>query len=609
MRRSLLMMSLLAVINCLAQHTAPNKSVSDLLIPIALSQVKVGGEMGRRIAITIENNILLLDVEKDFLASFQKKNDAGYIGLGKLIDGVVRMAANTGNAKIIALKNHLTDEVIKGQEADGYIGNMSAPNRMWTLWDIHEMGYIINSLITNYKLFGDLKSLEAAKKGSDYLIKNWHSIPADWEQKTLVAKRIAITGLHRTMLTLYEVTNDKRYLDFCSNQLNLINLDPGIVIGRRKLIEGHIYGYMAGCLAQLEMYRLIHDKKLLGPTIKAINFMTAQNGMLISGGTGQAEIWTDDQDGGGDLGETCATAYQLRIYDNLLRLWGDSRYGDIMERTIYNALFGAQSPDGRQIRYFTPLEGERHYHNGDTYCCPCNYRRIIAELPAMVFYSTGNGIAINLYSPSNATIPIDKGRTVNVQQDTDYPNSGHVTIRIDPSEPSTFALKLRIPSWCRNAAISVNGQPAKATCKTGSFAVIERSWKPGDKVDLELPMAWRLVLGREREAGRAAVMRGPLLFCLNPGLNQTQLKNGTTDPGRIVIDLASIDPIPQLNSAVRPNGIACSLKADNRSFSMGNTGNLTLTLTEFADPEGKCTYFRIPDRSEAVPDELAGLWN
>jgi DUF1680 family protein len=608
MKRFILFLISFAALNSCTHEDVSVKRDSDPLIPVDLANIKVGGEIGRRIDITIENNLLLLNIDNDFLASFREKNDKGYIGVGKLIDGAVKMAAYTEDERIISLKNRLTDEIIKAQEDDGYIGNKSPGNRMWKLWDIHEMGYIINGLITNYKLFNDNQSLIAAEKAADYIIDRWSSKPAEWGKTTGVSEHVAITGIHRTMLTLYTVTNDKRYLDFCLNQLDLTNLDPGIIIGRRELIEGHIYGYMAACLAQLELYRINPDEKLLVPTMKALNFMTSKNGMTISGGAGQAEIWTDDQDGRCDLGESCATVYQLRVYDNLLRLRNDSRFGDIMERTIYNALFGAQSPDGRQIRYFTPLEGNRVYHDGDTYCCPCNYRRFISELPAMVYYRAGNGVAINLYTTSAVDIVLDGGNKVNVRQETDYPNSGHVIININPSKTSTFPLKLRIPSWCKDASISVNGSHSDIICKSGTFAVIERLWETGDQVVLEMPMQWRLVLGRQRQAGRVALMRGPLLFCLDPDQNESLAKTDGADLGRIVIDMESVEPTPLMNDAVRPDGIACRLKAGNIPMALGNRRNLTLIFTEFADPDGKCTYFRVPDLSEAVPDELYGLW-
>jgi len=601
-------MILATTISSCSQTEVSDKRDTDQLVPIDLSNVSIKGEIGRRIDITISNNLLLLDIENDFLASFREKNDNGYVGLGKLIDGAVKMAAYTKDEKVISIKNKLVDEIIQAQEDDGYIGNKSPGNRMWKLWDIHEMGYIINGLITNYRLFNDRQSLVAAEKAANYIIGRWSSKPSGWGNSTGVVEHVAITGIHRTMFALYNVTNNKLYLDFCLNQLDMINLDPGIVIGRRELIEGHIYGYMAASLAQLELYRIIPDEKLLAPTMKALNFMTSNDGMSISGGSGQSEIWTDDQDGRGDLGESCATAYQLRVYDNLLRLKSDSRFGDIMERTIYNALFGAQSPDGRQIRYFTPLEGTRVYHDGDTYCCPCNYRRFISELPSMVYYRSENGVAINLYTTSTANIPLDEGGKVVVEQKTNYPSSGQVVITINPFESASFPLKLRIPSWCKDASIYINGNQSDVICKSGTFAVIKRQWESGDQVMLEMPMEWRLVLGREKQAGRVALMRGPLLFCLDPDQNESLSETDGADLGRIVIDLASIEPIPLINDAVRPDGIACRLKAGNIPMALGNRKNLTLTFTEFADPNGKCTYFRVPDLSEAVPDELLDLW-
>jgi DUF1680 family protein len=406
------------------------------------------------------------------------------------------------------------------------------------------------------------------------------------------------------MLTLYKMTGKKKYLEFCLNQHDLLNWDPGIVIGRRHLIEGHIYGYMAACLAQLEMYRLYSDKKLLCPTRKALNFMTSENGMSISGGAGQDEIWTNDQDGRHSLGETCATAYQIRIYDNLLRLTGESQFGDIMERTIYNALFGAQSPDGRNIRYYTPLEGDRTYHKGDTYCCPNNYRRIISELPLMIYYRSEKGLAVNLFTSSSAVIPFENNNSVAIKQETDYPNSGHIVLHIDPAETLSFPLLLRIPGWCRDARVTLNGKPYKTEYTPGKFALIDREWKAGDKIILDLPMEWRLVAGKQRQAGRAAIMRGPLLFCLDPLQNESLSHLDGADLGRIVVDLHSIEEVPVKNDDVRPNGIACRLKASDKPYAMGNAANLSLILTEFPDPDGKCTYFRVPDLSEAVPDEL-----
>ena len=151
--------------------------------------------------------------------------------------------------------------------------------------------------------------------------------------------------------------------------------------------HSHAYAYLNRCLAQLQLDRIQPDERLLPSTRGALEFSTVQNGMCITGGIGQDEKWTNDQNGAGSLGETCATAYSLRVFENMLRMEGNSRYGNLIERVVFNALFGAQSPDGRQLRYYVPFEGPRVYFPKDTFCCPGNYRRIVAELPTMVTIS------------------------------------------------------------------------------------------------------------------------------------------------------------------------------------------------------------------------------
>lgn len=577
---------------------------ADLFTPVDFRQVKVGGEIGRRIDVTLHNNLLRIDVEKDFLAPLRLRTAKdGYIGLGKLLDSAVRLAAYTKDPEALARKKHLVDETIKLQEPDGYAGMLTPSARMSGMWDVHELGYIVYGLLSDYRFCGEQRSLAAARKTADYIIAHWSAIPADWPAKTSVATHVSVTGLERTLLTLYGVTGDSRYLDFCIRQRALPDWNLPIVIGRRTLIEGHIYAYIARSLAQLELFRLQPQQRLLQTSERAIDFLTARDGMAITGGAGQWEIWTDDQDGRGELGETCATAYQLRLYDSLLRLRGDSYYGDLMERTIHNALFAAQSPDGRRIRYFSPVEGNRVYHPGDTYCCPCNYRRIVAELPAMVYYRCGNGVAVNLYSASEATIEAADGLVLRIRQETDYPSSGRVVIRLDPSKPAVLPLKLRIPRWCEKPRVTVNGEPVDASASRGSFLTIERRWTAGDRVQLDMPMDWRLVLGRQRQAGRVAVMRGPMLYCLNPAQNKTLAPQDAADLSRIVLVPTSLAP-PARDASLRPNGTACPLRADPSGFGMGGRGQMALTLTEFADPDGKCTYFRLPDLSAGVPDEL-----
>ena len=575
---------------------------TDLLAPLDLREVTVGGEIGRRIAITVTNNLLKLDVDGEFLRAFKEEPRSGkFIGLGMMLDSVVKFASHTRDARVVALKKHLVSEIIQAQGADGYIGTFAPAKRIQALWDVHEMGYIILGLLEDHRYFGDEQSLAAARKTADYLVKNWSVLPPDWGVGRDVAAHVAFTGLERTMLALHLATGEPSYLRFVTETRALPEWDLGIVIGRRPGIEGHVYAYMARCLAQLELHRLQPSSDLLRPTYRALDFMTHHDGAVLTGSAGQCEIWSDDQDARGDVGESCALAYQLRVYDSLLRLNADARMGDLMERTIFNALFASQSPDGRQLRYFAPLEGKRVYWKTDTYCCPNNFRRIIAELPAFVFYRAIDGITVNLYTPAQATLRFKQ--SVTIRQETDYPNSGRISLTIAPEKPDTFTLRLRIPSWATNASVTINGQPSSSATKAGSFFEVRREWTPGDRVELELPMEWRLVKGRQRQAGRVAVMRGPQVFCLDPAQNPALAKLDGTELGYLALNPASLSA-PVTNATVRPDGLGCRVHMWKPGFGLGKKTDYELMLTEFSNPEGKATYFRLRDYSVAVNDEL-----
>ncbi len=591
-----------------ARNHGNNFLTTDVFQPLDPGKTNVSGEIGRRIDITLRENIQKINTEKDFISPFLKKsNTDGFVGIGMYIDALAKIAAYTNDSQVIALKNSVIDQLISAQLDDGYIGLMQPPSRMWVLWDVHEMGYIIFGLMTNYTCFKDERSLQAAIKTADYILKHWSTMPQNWEKETKVNQHEAFTGLDRAMLTLYRYTGEQRFLDFCMNEKALSKWDLGIETGRRVGINGHVYGYIGMCLAQLELYRLSPDSDLLKQSGKVIDFLTAHDGMVISGEAGQWETWTDDQDGGDALGETCATAYQIRFYENLFRLTGESRYGDLMERAIYNGLFAAQSPDGRRIRYYTPMEGKREYFTDDTYCCPNNYRRIISEIPSMVYYKKSEGgICINLYTASSATIELSDSIDVHVIQETDYPNSGKINVTVSPSRPHTFPLRLRVPAWAQNVSVAVNGEVQNVRAVPGSLISIDRQWLAGDQVMLDIPLRFRLVKGRKRQAGRVALMRGPVLFCLNPEKNPGHgLGELTPDAlGRILLDYPSLKgPFP--DNTVRPDGMACRIGAWKPGFGMSDgPHDYELQLTEYPDPDCRSTYFNIADIEYSQEDEL-----
>ena len=561
-----------------------------------LRHIRVGGELGQRIDATIHNNLMVLDADGEFLKPFQERTARdGYVGLGKLIDAAVRLAAYSGDPAVLERKRHLVDTIISLQEPDGYIGMFEPGSRMWSLWDIHEMSYLIYGLTSDYRFFQEERSLAAAQKAADYIITKWSAEPDREPGGGSITVYMAVTGLEAALLALHDASHEQRYLDFCANQRELATWDGPIVLGRWGQIQGHAYAYMARCLAQLRLYQRQPAPQLLVPTRRALNFMTRENGLAITGTCGQHECWHNTQEGAANLGETCATAYLVRLLDELLRMEGKPEYGDIMERAVYNSLLAAQSPDGRHIRYYTPQEGPRVYFEKDTYCCPCNFRRILAELPEMIYYGTEDGLAVNLFVTSSAELSVGDV-PVRISQETKYPSDGSVSIQVQPERATKFAVRLRVPAWCSNAGVRINGEPVADTPKAGAFLSLEREWHPGDVIQLSLPMELRLMKGLVAQAGKAAVMYGPRVFCLgrarNAALDSEDLHLITINPDTLE------GPIP--DESVRPGGLACKVRAwRTTSWYPQAPEDWELVLTEFPDPQGEATYFHVPNPSDS----------
>ena len=210
------------------------------------------------------------------------------------------------------------------------------------------------------------------------------------------------------MLELYRVTGDKRYFDFAADVPHGNNRSEIQLASLRTWKQDfsrrpcHVYVMLARCYAQTELYRLTGEENLLNMSQFMRNELLkkGEGGMLVTGSCSEGEHFSYDQNGRGAIGESCVTAYILRWMDSLLRLEGDMRYGDLLERTIYNALLAANSPDGRWIRYFIPFTGDRQYDTRDSFCCCGNYRRAVAELPQKVYYRTPEGGVARICSPT-----------------------------------------------------------------------------------------------------------------------------------------------------------------------------------------------------------------
>ncbi len=588
--------------------------VPDKLCRVTLNRQELGGELNRRIENLVYHHYMVLDLDNKWLDFFRHRTDRGdrqyvYYGVGKVFDAGSLLAAYTGDPQVAARTQYIIDELVKSRDPDGYIGfwNVEPENRQDHInWTLHEQEYINLAFVRNYRCTGNLASLDHAKIMADYILRTFPTP----QNPCYDPGDICTAGLPEGMLELYRVTGDRRYLDFAADvphgnrhgEVQLASLRTWEQDFSRP--PRHVYVMLARCFAQTELYRLTGEENLLHMSRFMRNELLKQGegGMLVTGSCSDGEQFSYDQNGRGAIGESCVTAYVLRWIDSLLRLEGDMRYGDLLERTIYNALFAANSPDGRWIRYFTPLTGDRQYDTRDSFCCCGNYRRAMAELPQKVYYRTPEGgIALNLFTASQKAFDVD-GRTVVIRQETAYPNNGDVrlTFTTQDRRPAAFAFQFRTPRWCERMTVRVN-DAAPVTIDPSRQAlgcfVLDRTWQDGDVVRIAMPMTWRFVRGRALQDGRVALLRGPIVYCIGKDQNAGLLEK-YPQARDLVIDPASLGE-PIADDSIRPGGWKVVAQAWPKPDRSGPP--VEITLTEFIDPSGQEVYFRVPDLANTSP--------
>ena len=235
--------------------------------------------------------------------------------------------------------------------------------------------------------------------------------------------------------------------------------------------------------------------------------------------------------------ETCAAVALVLWQHRMNLLKGQARYADVMELALYNGMLSGISISGDRFFYQNPLlsknGGQRSSWIGLS-CCPTNMARIIPQVGGLA-YARGKGqVFVNLYAAGEASIKMDGGAAVKLTQQTDYPWDGRVRLTVAPDQPSEFALCPRIPGWALGrpvpsdlyrfadskappVGLKVNGRAADASPQADGYVHIERRWQAGDVVELDLPMPARRVCAHEKvqaDQGKVALMRGPIIYCL-----------------------------------------------------------------------------------------------
>ena len=244
--------------------------------------------------------------------------------------------------------------------------------------------------------------------------------------------------------------------------------------------------------------------------------------------------------------ETCAAIGNVFWNYRLCLLHNDAKYIDVMERILYNGFLSGVSLSGDHFFYQNPLKSfgnfTRHPWFGPN-CCPPNLVRLIASLGSYIYAKSGNEIYVNLFVGSQAKVKLDR-TAVQIKQETRYPWNGAVKMTVEPEREGKFTIYVRIPGWTQDqpmpgdlysymekseerVSLKVNGQPLKLKVEKG-FARIEREWKDGDVIELDLPMPVRKVLAHRNvltDQGRIALERGPLVYCAEGADNDGNVLN------------------------------------------------------------------------------------
>ncbi len=491
--------------------------------------VHLTGWIGSRIEANEKNRLVQMDPNR-LLVSYRKRPggqewDGEHVG--KWMHAATLAWVNTGDPELRKKLDYTATELVKCQLADGYLGTYTDNNR-WTDWDVWAHKYSLLGLVTYTRLTGNMEVLPACRKLADLLCNTFGDEPG---KRDLVAGHhvgLAPGSVLEPMVLLYRLTGEPRYLDFAKYVLRAYEQPNGPKIVSRllelkrvdKVGNGKAYEMLSCINGILEMYRTTGDQKLLEACRNAWQDIVDKR-LYITGGASYGEIFHDDFDlpNVKAVGETCVTTTWLQFNAQLLRLTGEARFAEQLERVVFNQLFGAQKPDGSAWGYYVEMEGVKPYRGSiDGHCCLSSGPRGVALIPTFASSVDADGVVMNLYDAGTAKLTLRDGKPVVLTTETLYPSDGKIVITVDTESAAPFTFKARIPAWCRESSVKLNGKPVDAKIGNDGYVAIKRTWAKGDKVELNFKLESRVIVGEHTNAGKIAAMYGPLVLAADEAL-------------------------------------------------------------------------------------------
>ena len=512
------------------QPTPALDKVADRFALIQPSAVRLGGFLGAR-CLKNEQVRLLTKNESELLSCFQRRltQEAGkqaWAGehVGKWLHAATLAWVYTGDAELRAKLDRVVTLLLATQKPDGYLGTY-ADDQHWATgreqkWDVWVHKYDLLGLLTYAQYTGNAAALEAAKRIGNLLLATFGAggqLDIN-ERSTHVG--LASGSVLEPMVLLWRATGEQRYLDFArfivekweaANGPKLVSALSSITPVNR-VADAKAYEMLSCLVGLCELYRATGETRFLNPALNAW-LDIVNNQLLVTGSGSSAEHWTEPKQYPSSLNdnvaETCVSVTWIQLNQQLLRLTGNAKYADELEKTFYNHLAAAQRPDGAAWCYFTAHDGRKPYQTEQN-CCTSSGPRAWALLPALAYQTSDDGIVVNFFGPSLATVKLKDGKTVTIRQETNYPLEGRVVISVTVPEPLKFALRVRVPAWSQLSGIKA---------RPGDYWLLRQTWSKTQTIVLDFAMPVRLAMGNGANAGRVAVLRGPQVLALDEQFN------------------------------------------------------------------------------------------
>ena len=455
----------------------------------------------------------------------------------KVIEGASYSLTTHPDPQLEQYLDDLIAKIAAAQRPDGYLYTFhtiknGSKDRYTNLKDGHELycgGHMIEAAVAHHRATRKKNLLDVATKYADHVASVFGP-----------GKRHGIDGHEEIELALFrlaDVTGEKKYADLakffvderghrdCGRPLfGKYYQDFEPVTGFKEVL-GHAVRMTYLLCAMTDIAARTGDADYRAAVDRLWNDLVGTK-MYVTGGIGSRH----DGEAFGDAyelpnesayAETCAAVGNALWNHRMNLLHGDAKYADVVERVVYNGFLSGVSLKGDRFFYVNPLASRGGHHRKEWYgtaCCPVNVVRFLPSLPGYVYATNDDGVFVNLYAQSDATVPV-KGQKVRISQDTRYPWDGKIKLTLHPQRAGPFSVFLRIPEWVEpnTVKLTVNGDRIAHVPQNNGYAPVRVVWKDGDTIELDLPMPVKRAKAHpkvEANQGRIALQRGPVVYCL-----------------------------------------------------------------------------------------------